>query len=145
MTTSSERVLLDTNIFVFAANADAPQHAVCAALYERARKGEIAACITPQVLIEYVAVVTAKRVLPTPMRVEEALADVAGFIRAFPLLTVPHDQLDRTLALVRQIGITDRIVFDAALAATMLANGVTTIYTDDQRFPAVPGLTILRP
>ncbi len=45
-----------------------------------------------------------------------------------------------------RVGVTSNGIFDLAIAATALANGIDTIYTyDDSVFGRVPGLRVLSP
>jgi predicted nucleic acid-binding protein len=53
--------------------------------------------------------------------------------------------IGRTLALLGTLGYTGRHVFDVALTATMLENGIQTIYTYDERFSKMPGIIARTP
>ena len=73
------KILLDTNILVHAYNQTSPRQKVASSIIEKAMAGEIQACIAPQVLFEFFAVITnAKRVespLP-PDKVAELCLDL---------------------------------------------------------------------
>jgi predicted nucleic acid-binding protein len=49
------------------------------------------------------------------------------------LLPFPADLIDRTQALLERRPVTGSAVFDVQIVATMLGNGVKTIYTFDRK------------
>lgn len=142
---ADERAVLDTNVLVYAMNAATEQHAACRRLHDRAVAGEIAACVTTQVLFEYFSVVTYAGQVTRMLSPTDALADVEALQVAFEILPVPADLADRVIALLRETGFSGRHVFDVQLAATMLAAGVQRIYTYDPRFEKMPGIVAVRP
>ena len=145
MATPSERALLDTNVLVHAMNEDAEHHEACRLLRDRAVAGGIDACVSAQVLFEYFAVVTNPNHIAKPLAPAEALSDVEKLAAAFPMIAPPAELPSRVVALMRQTGFSGRHIFDVQLAATMLADGVTRIYTYDPRFAKIPGITALEP
>lgn len=138
-------VLLDTNILVYAMNAEAEFHTASLEIRDKALDGEFAACLAPQVLYEYFSIVTRANMVASPLTVAEALSDVETLAEAFPLIFPPVDHVQRTVALMRQAGLSRRHIFDVGLVATMLANGVTRIYTFDDDYHRIPGITVLVP
>ena len=56
--------LVDTNVLVYALDADAPHHAVARALLEAAREGSSSLYVTPQILCEFYSIVTNARRVP---------------------------------------------------------------------------------
>jgi len=147
---AAELALLDTNLFVYAVDEESEFHAASRGLLLRA--GDAAAqerlCAAPQVLAEFFAVVTSPRRVRNPRTPEEALSAVERFI-ALPnlaVLPVPVDLVPRWIALVRAHQLSASRVFDAQLAATMLANGVPRIYTYDRgHFECFPGIEVVTP
>ena len=147
MTISPELTMLDTNVLVYAYYEDAPQYPAAFPLLDQAQEADALLCVSPQVLAEFYAVITNSRRVSAPFTSDEALAEVEK-LRALPgltLLPVPLDVVDRWVALLRQHPLTGRQVFDAQLAATMLGNGITRLYTfnhtDFERFPRIEVLT----
>lgn len=53
--------LADTNVLIYALDADAPHHTAARALLEAARDGSTTLYVTPQILSEFYAVVTNAR------------------------------------------------------------------------------------
>ena len=144
----SERALLDTNVLVYALYEDAAQHAAAYARVSRAQDPDAGFCVVPQVLIEFYAVITNPRRVSKPCTSEEARHIVNDILRmpGVVLLPVPIDLVDRWLELLRGQPVTGARVFDLQLAATMLGNGVTRIYTFNRAdFESVPSLAVLEP
>ncbi|MBS4028270.1 MAG: hypothetical protein KGZ58_06495 [Ignavibacteriales bacterium] len=56
--TTSKLGLCDTNVLVYAADRMSPFYSSSLALRERGLQGEIAFCITPQILFEFYAIIT---------------------------------------------------------------------------------------
>jgi len=145
MATPTERALLDTNVLVYAMNRDAEYHDSCRNLLERAARQEVSACLAPQILFEYFAVVTSARHLPKPLSVADAAADVERLRDLFPMIQPTERVVGSTVRLAQTLGVAGRRVFDLVLAATMLESGVSAIYTYDDHFANIPGVVALRP
>ena len=137
--------LVDTNVLVYAVDDGAPQHSAAKAFYDRAVAGDVALCVSPQILFEYVSVVTnAKRVM-VPSTADEAWADVEAFVAAFQVIVPAPGYLDRVRAIAKNLRIGGAHVFDLVHAQTALDNGVSEVYTYDQGFPVLPGIVIKTP
>jgi predicted nucleic acid-binding protein len=138
---------VDTNILVYALYQGVPNPAASRALLDQAKSPGAGLCIAPQSLAEFFAVVTnPKRVQPAKT-VADALTAIEDIV-ALPgmsVLPVPVDLVDRWVQLIRQHPVTGAEVFNVQLVATMLANGVTTLYTfnvsDFQPFTQIQVLT----
>lgn len=88
---------------------------------------------------------TSARQLPRPLTAAAAASDVERLSDLFPILQPTAGLVGSPLSLARTLGVLGRRVFDLVLAATMLENGVTTIYTYDDHFANIPGVVSLRP
>ena len=145
---SAELALVDTNVLVYAFHRESEHHAACRALLDQAQNGQIALCITSQVLAEFYAIVTDRRRVGVPRQPEETLRAIAAIL-AMPgvtVLPVPADVVTRWTALVQQHPVTGGAVFDAQLAATMLGNGIARMYTFDRsHFERYEELEVLTP
>lgn len=145
MTTASDAAFLDTNILIYAADQSAAHFSACRALLDRGLAGQERLVLSPQILSEFLAVVTNPNVMPTPLGPADA-QDYAEVIAKGLELIVPTPQVfERALVLLRQTGISGKRSHDVMHAATMLENGVTRIYTFDTGFANIPGLTVLQP
>lgn len=145
---STELALVDSNVLVYAFHEEAEQHGASRGLLDRAQGGEVALCIASQNLAEFYAVITNPKRVTKPRQPAEAL-DAVGLILAMPgmgLIPTPADIVDRWVALVRRQPVTRGAVFDAQLAATMLANNIRQIYTYNQaHFRQFPEIEVLTP
>ena len=149
MTISDDPALLDTNVLVYAADAGSPFHDAARELRDRGVRGELPLVVSPQVLLEFFAVITHPRRVHTPRSPQEASAEMAKYLRARRLRTIypGPDVLRRVLALHAQHPhVARQDIFDLALVATMLANRITRIYTYNQQyFTPFQELTVLTP
>lgn len=134
MTTSRGLALLDTNILVYAADHLSPFHAACKELRDRGRRGEVALCLTPQVLVEFYAVVTDPRRVQQPLSPEEARGEIMLYLRDPRMKKIypGPDIVERVADLIERYGIRRQEIFDALIVATMLSNDVKNIYTYDR-------------
>lgn len=146
MTTSPDRVLVDTNVLVYAYNSDAAEHAASRALVEQGGVGSLAACLCPQVLLEFLVAVTNPKRVRNARSVAQASLLVEELAAALPLIQPPSDVHARVVGLYRGGASFGRAqAYDLALAATMLANGVSRVCSFDDVFERVPGITVVRP
>ncbi len=127
------KILLDTNILVHAYNKSSPHQQEAANILKRAMKGEIEACLMPQVLYELFAVVTNPKRVEKPLSTGEAadlcidLWECNEIEKLNPSGVVPLE----VFKLVKKLKLGKAKVFDCVLAATARENGVGTIYTEN--------------
>ena len=141
-------VLFDTNVLIYAARTEAPEHAVCMPLLEGWRAGNARWHVTWSVLYEFLRAVTHAGAVRSPLALAEAWSFVDGLLAA-PSLRV----LEHTPEHARVIGnllreeprLRDNAVHDAHIAALMLEHGVRTIYTRDRDFRRFPFLEVIDP
>lgn len=147
MTRPSERLpaLLDTNVLVYAYDLHASEHAACARLVRAQEEGDAHLFLAPQILLEFFAILTHPHRCRQPRSQTEALGEMEKLSRVFPMLSSPDDVHLRAGRLVCDGKLGSRQIFDAALAVTALHNGVTHLYTYDDGFSRMPGITALRP
>lgn len=143
---SVEPGIVDTNVLVYAVNADALQHAAARALIDTARDGSSTLYVSSQILCEFFSTVTnPKRVAHprTPAEALDALSDLLSFLHVLP---IPAQTVDGWMQLLRERPVIGGNVFDLQIAATMKVNDITRIYTfnvDD--FEPIPGLAVVVP
>lgn len=121
--------VVDTNVLVYALDADAPQHAAARALLEAGRDPANTLYVTPQILGEFYATVTNPRRVPKPRSAAEASAAIADLLTYVHVLPLPANTVGLWLDLLRRHPVTGGDVFDLQIAATMQANGMQRIYT----------------
>lgn len=145
---STPLALLDTNVLVYAIDAEAQHHRASKALLETARDAGGGLCVTPQNLAEFLAIVTDPRRVRQPLTNDEALKAVRG-LAALPglaILPVPVDILERFLGIVERYAMSRQRVFDAYLVATMLGSGVRRIFTfNSTDFASIAEIEVLVP
>lgn len=143
-------ILLDTNILVYADQEEEAHHPVAKALRDRGQRGEIPVCIAPQVLSEFFAIVTrtGKHRASRPLSPAEAAEEIQKYLDAEHIHKIyPTPATWPTvLSLLEQRPVTGQDIHDLHLAATMLSNGVTEIYTfNTEDFVSIPGIEVLTP
>ena len=131
----SDLALVDTNVLVYATYEDMEHHPACVRLLEEAQNGQMLLCTSPQVLAELYATITNSRRVANPFPPLEAVDVISQFLAmaGMVLLSTPDDLAARWLELVRRVPVAGGRIFDHQLVATMLANGVTRLYTYNRR------------
>ena len=127
----SDLALLDSNILIYATQSEAPQHETAKWIRDRAVIGHISACISPQVLTEFYAVVTNARRVTTPLTTEEAVSQIRLYLEANTLTFIFSrlETVERMLTLLEGRPVSGQDIHDLHLAATMLDNDVKKVYT----------------
>jgi uncharacterized protein len=126
-----ERAFLDTNLLVYALYRDMPQYRAARALLEQTQEEAAGLCASSQVLAEFYSIITNPRRVTSPFTSAEALREIEK-VCAAPgtiLVPLPVDVVERWVTLLRRHPITRERIFDVQLVATMLANGISKIYT----------------
>jgi predicted nucleic acid-binding protein len=143
---ASNLAVVDTNVLVYAADESSEFHEASRALRDHE---DIALAITPQILMEFYAIITDPRRVTSPCSAEEARSELAKYIHAPHIVTLhpPSDVLTRVLTLLEaHPQVTRQNIFDLFIVATMLGNGVNRIYTfNDQDFSLFTEIEVLRP
>src|SRR3954447_22953629 len=103
---SVEPGIVDTNVLVYALDADAPQHAAARALLETAREASITLFTTSQILCEFYSIVTNPRRVSKPRSAADALAAISNLLAFLHVLPVPAHTVDGWMDLLRPIQIT---------------------------------------
>jgi len=128
---TSELALLDTNILIYNHQALSKFHSTSRAILEKGLRGELKLCVCPQVLLEFYTVVTNPRRVTHPINSEEAAEEIERYLRAKTITKIypKADLLEITVELLKKYGAKEKEIFDLQLAATMLSNNVTRLYT----------------
>ncbi len=139
--------IVDTNVLVYALDADAPQHAAARDLLEAARAdASTTLFVTSQILCEFYSIVTNPRRVAKPRTAAEAMAAISDLLAFLHVLPAPAQAVDGLLDLLRRQPVTGGDVFDLQIVATMQANGVERIYTfNTADFAAFSELSIMTP
>ncbi len=130
--------LVDTNILVYA--YDIPK---CMELIESCYQGKRLLAVTNQVLAEFCFVATEKLKESFPAeRVSESISRIITF-QGFKKLRYKENTVQKAL----EISTGCKVHFwDALIAATMLENNITIIYTENEKdFSKIPGIKVINP
>lgn len=135
--------LIDTNILVYAFDADSGQkYSVAKDLICRSWKGTEQYAVSVQNLAEFSVVVREKVAHPVPSDDVQQFLSLIMRSRDWKVLGYSA----KTIIRAHEIRDGHRLHFwDALLAATMEENSVRTIITEDVHFRKVPGISVLNP
>jgi predicted nucleic acid-binding protein len=128
---SADPGVLDANVLAYALNVDAPQHAASLALLEAGSDPSVTLYVTSQILCELYSVITNPRRVAVASSSAEALGAIADIL-ALPgmqVLPAPARVVAGWMSLLKRHPVTGGNVFDLQIVATMLANGISRIYT----------------
>lgn len=124
---------IDANLLVYAHNTDSRFHKQAATFMERVMndrdsQGKLSVCLTAQVLMEFIHVITWQR-LEKPLSLSEAISIVQDYLDTGILIIHQREtHLQTFLNLLNTIS-TRKKTFDVALAATLKDNGISGLYT----------------
>jgi predicted nucleic acid-binding protein len=142
MTTDPDRSFVDTNVLIYAATPAATQHSACRQLLE----SSLRLCLSPQVLSEFYSVTTNRRRVAVPFTPSEAGSFVSVLLSRIDVLPVTVDTVRRWVKLGQQYSSLGADIFDVQIAATMIENGVSRIYTyNSDDFAVFPELEVITP
>ncbi len=140
--------IIDTNILLYAANSDAPEHV-------RARKF-LTACgreaglffLTVGICYEFLRVSTHPRVFPSPLTAHEAMEFLDGLLKTsrFEVLSAGPDHWNHLRDVLKTTTHpSGNLFFDIHTVALMHENTVRRIYTADVDFLQFPGIEVVNP
>jgi len=129
--------VVDTNVLVYAANADSPIHDRCSALLSAWRPRRDAWFITWGICYEFLRVATHPRVLEHPWDAATAFQFIEGLL-ASPGMTVLRET-DRHADVARAVieetpALAGNLFHDAHIAILMREHGIRRIVTRDSDF-----------
>lgn len=140
--------VVDTNVLIYAADADAPEHTVCRRHVERWRAQTTPWHTTWGVLYEFLRVVTHPRVQRNPWTTDSAWTFLKVLMAApglnLLMETERHgDVLDEVVRAVPLLA--GNIVHDLHTAALMREHGIRAIVTRDTDFHRFPFVEVIDP
>jgi toxin-antitoxin system PIN domain toxin len=138
----------DTNVLIYAANADSELHDPCLSLLEEARRNPSPSFLTWNVCYEFMRVVTHPAVLRIPWSPQDSQCFITTLLESpgFSLLTAS----DRHAAVLSQTleelpDIRGNMVHDLHTAVLMREHGISRICTRDTDFYRFPFLQVVDP
>lgn len=143
----SSYALLDTNILVYSHDKFFPKNVQAKDLVEKALNGEIKAAIAHQNLLEFIAVITDKKRVDEALSMDKTLEEVEKYTNSALEIIVPYkNAMEIVKNLVKDYRKVGQEIFDVYLVATMLSNGLKTIYTANERdFEMFKGIKAVNP
>lgn len=140
--------VVDTNVLVYAANVDAPEHEQCREQMERWTRQRTPWYLTWGIVYEFLRVATHRTVFRAPLSAPSAWSFIDGVLSApsarFLLATRRHRAV--LSEIVQEIPLLSGNVFhDVETAALMREHGVKTIVTRDTDFHRFPFLEVVDP
>lgn len=138
----SNSILIDTNILVYAINSSSPKHLTS----QEYLKANVAnAVVTHQNVLEALRVLTHRK-FQKPMSIENAQQAVDAIVQHVRVVTPSSTAYELAKMLILEHQLVGNAIFDAYLAATALALGVSIIATDNVKdFRCYEKLTIVHP
>jgi predicted nucleic acid-binding protein len=138
---AGDPVFVDTNVLVYATRPSAVQYTAALAALTRLEADDATLWVSPQVLREYLAVVTRPQATAPALPMAIAVTDVRRFRATFDVAAEGPSVLDHLLDLVAAHRSAGRQVHDANIVATMLENGIRRLLTfnaaDFRRFARI--------
>lgn len=136
------KMLIDSNILVYAINADSDKHETAKQLIED-NLGNLE--IAHQNILEAVRVLTHKN-FSSPLNTAEATEAILILLDPFKIITPTQTTIHLSLEYIQKLNISGNRIFDAYLAATALSNGIKVIATDNVKdFKIFKGLKVMNP
>lgn len=146
MKVESDRVFVDTNVLIYSTfeDYDNDKHIKCLkAIDDHAAAGKFL-CISPQILREFFAVSTNKKIFKKPLTCKQAAKKIKEFMDVFTMIYETEDTMHSLLALLEKHPIIRQKIHDMNIIATMKDNGVSHLMTfnrDD--FKGIKEITLL--
>lgn len=129
--TSGKRIFVDTNVLTRATIDAAPLHTEARTLLDTLWGEGAELYISHQVIREYVANATRPQTYSPALPVTFVLEQVEDFRKSFYILPDSPAVLSRLLELVRKVPVGGKQVHDTNIVATMLANDIEELLTNN--------------
>lgn len=139
-------IVPDTNLLIYAYDADSPYHARARVWWERALSGTVPVGLPWIVLLAFTRLATHPQLNDNPMTVEQARRIIESWL-AVPLvqLLIPGASLfHRFFDLLAEIGTAGNLTTDAMIAAHAFEAG-GAVHSNDADFGRFPGLKWVNP
>jgi len=122
---------IDTNILLYAANEDAPEHGICKAFLQKVMEKPENWIIADQVYVELYRALRSPKVISYPLSSAQAATHVSLLRDGMGVMHCGYNSecWDRLMLKLQADDFPYRRTHDAVLAATLLSHGVKTFYT----------------
>ena len=139
---------VDTNILIYAADADSSFHTSCRSWLENQRQRADAWYVTWEIFYEFVRITTHPRVMHNPWSARQAWGFVAALLASPGLaVLVPTERhAEVAAAVIAELPhLTGNLFHDAHTAILMREHGIRQICTRDTDFHRFPFLEVIDP
>jgi len=146
MKTGNGSFFVDTNVLVYAAITNDPRHKVAKELLMDSGQGIL--YISPQIVTEFYSTITSSKRVTEPYLPLEAIAFLETLLayEHISVLAITPGIPARLFELLRNRDVRGPHVFDLQIAATMLAHGVTKLFTyNGADFKQLPDIEVVDP
>ncbi|MDE2025042.1 MAG: PIN domain-containing protein [Patescibacteria group bacterium] len=133
-------MLVDTNILIYAINADSPKHKLSQTFLE----SENNLVIAHQNIFEALRVLTHPK-FTHPMKPRSAQDALWTIIDSYKIIYPNNKTHYLALEYINEHSLVGNKIFDAYLAATAISNSITTIATDNTKDFKIFGIDIINP
>ena len=133
--------VVDTNVLIYAADRDSPDHEICRELLESFRASVTPWYLTWGIVYEFLRVVTHPKVMKIPLTTDQAWRFLNALFDSPRLGILSETDRHRYVASMvfeELPEIKGNLVFDARTAILMKENGIRRIYTRDSDFDKFP-------
>jgi len=140
--------VLDTNVLLYAANGDFPEHEPARDLLLRVGRSPDAWYLTEGIVYEFLRVATHPKVFPKPLSARDALAFVGALVRCgnVHVLVAGSTHWDVVAAILDElVHPSGNLMFDVRTVALMREHGVSRIYTTDTDLLQFSGIEVTNP
>lgn len=140
--------VIDTNVMLYGANSDAPEHARARAFLSRVGAGPDAWYVTDGIIYEFLRVATHGKVFPSPLTWREALDFMQPFVEAENVHILHADEAHWSLLADVLGGLTHpsgNLFFDVRTVVLMREHGLRCIYTTDTDFLQFSDIEVINP
>lgn len=143
---SSSFCLVDTNVLVYADDEESVACLTARKFLEKNLPDRLLA-ISWQNIIEYYSLITNQKRVPKAVLAEVARERIKAWTKSglYKIVAPEPDTQTTLLRLLGDLPVAGPDIFDVALAATMIDNGIDTIYTADTRIFKKLGLKAINP
>jgi uncharacterized protein len=140
-------IALDTNILVYARREEAPFHKEATKLLKNLAEGDQHWALPWPYIYEFLRVVTHPRVFDPPSSLESALDDLESLLDAPALVLLGEGPQHSThlFRLIKAGHAIGNLAHDAHIAALVIENGVSELWTADRDFARFPGIRARNP
>lgn len=140
--------VIDTNILLYGANADAAEHAAAQVFLGRIGATADQWYLTDGIVYEFLRVATHPKVFPQPLAWREAVAFVAPLLGAEQVHVLRTTEAHWTILETVLQGLTHpsgNLFFDVRTVVLMREHGIRRIYTTDTDFLQFAGIEVHDP